>query len=90
MMLRLVRLAQSRWLEFDGWCVTLGVDPLELRLDRFVHLVYFWLVRNLDGDARARVDEQLDRPPEGATAEQAGGVWSRESELAAFRTLRTS
>lgn len=62
-----------------------GVDPYGLAFDRFCNLVYFWAVRDMDEEHRAKFDENLFRPPLGTLAET--GVWSPEATLAGFEAF---
>lgn len=68
---------------FDGWCASRNVEPAALPIDRLCNLVYYWLVRNADDKRRADIDAHLHRPPPGADDV---GMWSAESEMAAFRS----
>ena len=76
------------------------MDPLDLDLDRFVNLVHYWLVRNLDDKDRRRFEDELRKPIAVPTAdgkraprvsrEPPGGAaaWSRENEMAHFRAAQ--
>lgn len=79
--------ALTRWAVFDGWCASRNVNPLDLPIDRFCNLVYYWAVRNMKDDAKADFDRHISQPVTGAGAtaiREATGIWSRESELAQF------
>lgn len=81
-------LAADRWQDLDGWCASRNVDSLELEIDRFVNLVYYWATRNMSEEDRQKFDRDLSKPVRGSAAsqvEQATGKWSREAELAQFR-----
>lgn len=57
----LSRIAGRQWHEFDGWCAARNVDPFELELARFLNLVYYAHVRNLDQEKREEFDRLLKR-----------------------------
>lgn len=72
---------------FDGWCASRNVNPLDLPVDRFCNLVYFWATQNMKDDTKADFDRFLSQPVAGSGAQgvrEATGMWSRESELAQF------
>lgn len=54
-------------------------------MDRFLSLVYFWIVRDLDADQVKQIDAKLWRPPKGEVPTQ--GPWTAEAEKAAFKSL---
>ena len=85
---RLITSARQDWARFDGWAAAQGVDPIDLPMDRFCNLVYYWLTRGADPRRRDEIDRTLERPPAGATAtlDDSGSPWSAESELSAFST----
>lgn len=56
------------WPSFDGWCVSCGVDPLELPSDRWLNLIYYFATRNLDKKGRDEFNGHL---------EKAKGEWIR-------------
>ena len=64
--------------------VLAGGDPLALPLDRFLNLVYYWLVREADEKAIRKLDARLWMPPKGVAAPKES-PWSAEAETAAFR-----
>jgi hypothetical protein len=82
---RLLYTAKARWAAFDGWAATTmaGLDPLDLPLDRFLNLIYYWLVREAHEDEVAKFDTRLWRPPKGVKPAP-GSPWSAERESAAF------
>ena len=45
---------------FDGYCVTRGVEPLDLRPDRLMNLMYHWLLQN--SESRSELDALLTEP----------------------------
>lgn len=81
---RLTATARHNWTMFDGWAASRAVDPLGLPPDRFLNLVYYWLVRNADEKRRASIDRDLNRPPAGEQAPTDEGPWSAEAEMAVF------
>lgn len=81
---RLTVAARHNWTVFDGWCASRAVDPMDLPPDRFLNLVYWWLVRGADEKRRQEIDRNLDRVPSGEQAEVETGPWSADSEMAAF------
>jgi len=82
---RLLATAQAHWPSFDGWAASTmaGQDPLMLPLDRFLNLVYYWLVRDAPADEVEKFDRRLWRPPPGVRPAE-GSPWSAERESAAF------
>lgn len=63
----LLLLAADRWRAFDGWCVGRRIDPLHLRPDRLINLIYAWATgqaRDVEVDAEAiqAFDEALLSP----------------------------
>lgn len=67
----------------DGWAAVSGSDPMQLPADRFLNLIYFWAVKELDQDDRFKLDTRLWMPPKGeAPAPQS--PWSAENEKKAF------
>jgi hypothetical protein len=64
------------------------VDPLELSVERFVNLVYYWATRSMKQEDRDKFDATLIQPVGGtasAQVRQATGRWSREDELMQFK-----
>jgi hypothetical protein len=61
------------------------VDPLKLSVERFCHLVWFWMTDGATPEDVARVEAQLWLPPPG---EEPVGPWSVEAEMAAFNALQ--
>lgn len=80
---RLLSASVGEWGSFDGWAASRGVDPVDLPLDRYCNLVYFWLTQNAPPEKREEVDEMLYRDAEGKPSEDSG-PWAAEAELAAF------
>ena len=82
--------ALAHWSRFDGWCAARNVDPLALSVERFCNLVYYWATRNLKPDDVEKFDAALAAPPSGdQPSEQvshASGAWSRDAELALFKS----
>lgn len=85
--LRLILSAESQWARFDGWCASLGIEPLELAPDRFLNLIYYWLVRYADEAEQGKIDRQLWMPPVGYTGPITEGPWTAEAEMAAFNAF---
>lgn len=91
---RLTATARARWHEFDGWAASCGVDPLDLPIDRFLNLVYYWLMQGVKPSERDRVEAQLAAPPSGAdpaeVEEDPDSPWSADAEMAAFRAAQSA
>lgn len=85
---RLLNAAKARWSAFDGWAAAelSGRDPLDLPMDRFANLVYFWITKDADPDEVPKFDNRLWRPPPGMLPAP-GSPWSPENETSAFRSL---
>lgn len=83
---RLVATARASWHVFDGWAASTGTDPLALPPDRFVNLIYWWLVQNADEKRRREIDSALTAIPAGISDETIGSrpEWSDEAEMAGF------
>lgn len=47
------------WHVFDGWCASQNIEPEKLRWDRFLNLVYFYLIKDRDKKSRAEVDSEI-------------------------------
>lgn len=60
--IRLHAIAGDNWREFDGWCVSRGVNPLRLTPARFCNLIYFWIVKRIDPDKREEFEAMLTSP----------------------------
>lgn len=41
-------MASADWWIFDGWAVAHHLDPLSLPLDRYLNLVYHWVLRKVE------------------------------------------
>jgi hypothetical protein len=52
----LVAIADECWNEIDGACARTGVDPLRLPFDRFLRLVYAWVMERIQYDPNTRTD----------------------------------
>lgn len=85
---KLLGFATSNWPDLDGWATARGIELLDLPLARFEHLVWFYLIRNVESDHEQieKVRIQLWRPPRGVVADR--GPWSAEAETAAFGALK--
>lgn len=57
----LIAIADECWNEIDGTCARSGVNPLSLPFDRFLRLVYAWVMDRIqyDPDTRGDIDEAL-------------------------------
>lgn len=62
---------------------------MELPVDRFFNLVYFWLVDGADQDEIAKFDAKLWIPPVGTKhmPKKAVGPWAPDAETAALGDL---
>jgi hypothetical protein len=58
---------------------------VELPMDRFLNLVYFWAVQNATEETRRKFDAQIFRPLPGTVA--TAGPWTAENETKAFQSL---
>ncbi len=61
------------------------MEPLELPLDRFLNLVYYWFTEHMDGEDKQRFDMQMSMPPAGV--EPTTGPWSAEEMGGGFMAL---
>lgn len=52
----LIEIALTNWSSYDGWCLSKGIDPLELPSRRFVNSIWTWLSEGLDQE---KLDELL-------------------------------
>jgi hypothetical protein len=60
---RLVLIAQERWVEIDGEAALKGVEDLmSLRVDRFLNAIYVWCVQRIEPDDLDRWQFQLNEP----------------------------
>lgn len=50
-------------------------------------MVWYWATRNADEEAREKFESDLWQPPDGVEGE---GIWSAESEMDAFNSLKAS
>lgn len=89
MTVRLCAVAVERWDDLDGWAVSKNLPNLgTLPLERFTHMMWFWLT---DGGEQKDIDKlraQLWRPPPGVIPTR--GPWSPEAETASFMALKRS
>jgi hypothetical protein len=85
----LIYIADEYWTEIDGSCARQGVNPLDLPFDRFLRLVYSWIVERIQytEGAHADLDEalfgfdaRLRREPDSVSLEVV------EEEMALFRS----
>ncbi len=83
MTLRLTASAAALWPSFDGWLASRSIDPFDLDIDRFLNLIYHWLVK--DAQEQSEIDRfniRLWVPPKGEVP--TSGPWSPENETKAF------
>jgi hypothetical protein len=84
---RLLSLAKQNWAAFDGEWASQNLDPLDLPIDRFLSLVYWWMVRNAEDEKAIKsFDTRLWRPPPGEAPAE-GSPWTPEAETSAFRAF---
>lgn len=74
---------ENPWFEFDGWCASQGVNPVMLSWNRFLNLVYYYLVRNKDEKGRKALDSAVKK----ATAEWEMNNARRAKQRAGAGTL---
>lgn len=78
-------------MEFDGFCASIGVDPLELPIRRFVSLIFYLNVRYMKERDRVRFEADLFKPPPGLKPEKVKAVavkgFDPDSELGAFKAF---
>lgn len=70
---------------FDGYAVSRNISFTDMPLGRFLNYIYWWCIRNADEDEKKKFDRKLWQPPKGEVGK---GVWSAESETAAFASLK--
>ena len=87
MTLRLVYIAGQNCQRFDGLMASRNIDPLDLPMDRFLSLVYWWWTEGADDQARQRFDARLWMPPKGEVPDKRS-PWSAENETSAFKALK--
>jgi hypothetical protein len=46
----LIEIALTNWSSYDGWCLSKGIDPLELPSRRFVNSVWNWLTEEMEAE----------------------------------------
>lgn len=51
--------AQTNWSDFDGWCCSKNIDPLELSAYRFYNLALWYLRDDKTEEGLALIEEQL-------------------------------
>lgn len=51
---------RRRYLAFDGWCAARGVDPGDLRVDRFLNLVTYYVAEVYIVDGRPVNEKHAD------------------------------
>jgi hypothetical protein len=78
----------EHWTVFDGWAGTKGVDPMQMPVDRFLNLVYFYATENAEEQDKIKFDMRLNMPDAKARqtgrAATEGSMWSKEKEEAAL------
>lgn len=85
---RLLGMAHSDLLRFEGWTVAHGIDHEHLNLRRLTAVIYHWVTLNGDSEGIEKFDAQLFRPPKGVEATV--GPWSPEAEAAALADFASS
>lgn len=80
--MKLAAAARERWPEFDGWAAARNVAPLDLPIDRYLNLVFFWLTLDPQID-RGRLDAWLTETAPDVVADD-DPVWSAEAEMELF------
>lgn len=85
---RFVGVVIERWDDFDGWAQTQGVSRIPaLPIDRFCHLVWFWMTQNAEKESDIdKMRSKLWRPPVGTVPTK--GPWTPEAETASFMSLK--
>lgn len=88
MTLNLLSAAFDGWDSFDGWATSRlgGGDPLDLPLDRFINLIWYYLTKGATPESVEKFKARLWIPPKGAEIPRES-PWSAENEMAAFNTL---
>lgn len=90
MTLRLASMAREHWRDVNGYALSCGLrgdDLLDMEVDDFTSFVWFWATRNADKEGLEKFKTTLWQPPAG---EEGEGVWSAESETAAFNQLASA
>lgn len=84
---RLVHAAGAEWHPFVAHCGS--VDPMRLRLDRFLSHVYGWLTRNGDAEGLEKFDAKLIAPPPEIAAKVIPTLpaWTQEGQGSTFALL---
>lgn len=87
-MQRLVGGIARDWVLFDGWAAShlAGSDPLDMPIDRFLNLTYYYFVRQADEDQKTTFDSRLWMPPKGVEPPP-GSFWSAEHETEALHAF---
>lgn len=85
--MRLLGVAVEHFTMLDGFAVSRGVSFEELPLPRFLNFVYWWATRNAGEEEKTKFDRKLWQPPKGEVGQ---GIWSAESESAAFASLKNA
>lgn len=55
----LIEIALTNWTSFDGWCLSRGVDPLELPSRRFINSIWNWLTESMDDETTNKLIDVL-------------------------------
>lgn len=93
---RLCSYAATYWQAFDGEFAARGLDPLDLRFDRFLNAVYAFVLREMRGGAMS--DTGLDDAVQRLATELAKPIPGRaikvsqedvQDELALFRKAQS-
>lgn len=79
-------MALDNWNYFQGWCLSQGIKPLKLNESEFQDLVYYWLCDGRDDKEMAQLERDLTIPPVGVKIKKNDPIWSRDAEMAAFKS----
>lgn len=84
---RLIEMGHRYWPRIDGsLAASHDTDPMDLPLDRFLNLIYWWLTQEGSEDEVRKFDTRLWQPPKGV-APAPSSPWSPEAETAAFASF---
>lgn len=82
--------ALDNWVDLDGYAAARNLPDLsQMSIERFSHLVWYWLTNGGDTREVGKLRAKVWRPPAGEVA-PAGSPWSAESEMAAFSSLKSA
>jgi hypothetical protein len=60
--LRILSIARYHWRAIDGTCARAGIDPLDLDLSRFLHLVLNWTQDHVKPEDWDNVEREIFAP----------------------------